>query len=100
MHTSDSGPRKYAAEIWYRLPLPRVTEIQRSCTDGLCLDLNGSGLGNCLKSSCCQCCELIQTEKELDYIAMSQTTSAGYQAPSGMVAKPKHKEQSSGTVNV
>ncbi|KAH9203272.1 PLAC8 family-domain-containing protein [Leptodontidium sp. 2 PMI_412] len=50
-------------------------------------DLQGSTPGAFCASLCCQCCELIQTEKELKHIHSSQS-SAGYQAPARMAAQP------------
>ncbi|KAH8587317.1 PLAC8 family-domain-containing protein [Bisporella sp. PMI_857] len=56
------------------------------------MNLAGSGCSACCASFCCSPCELIQTSKELDYIASSHGENVppeGYQTHSGMVAEQK-----------
>ncbi|KAH8593319.1 PLAC8 family-domain-containing protein [Bisporella sp. PMI_857] len=66
------------------------------------MNLEGSGCGACCASFCCSCCELVQTSKELDYIALSQGKSLppqGYQSHPGMVADQKVSDQTNGVHN-
>jgi hypothetical protein len=50
-------------------------------------NIKGDLVTDVLFSACCACCSLIQVEKEV--IARQSGSSAGYVAPSSMVAAPQ-----------
>jgi hypothetical protein len=51
-------------------------------------NIKGDLVTDVLFSACCACCSLIQVEKEV-IARQSGSSSAGYVAPSGMVASPQ-----------
>ena len=58
-------------------------------------DLQGSQLRSLLESFCCPCCEMMQTQKQLDYHLLSSSSvpnggSDGYQKNANMELKPQH----------